>query len=179
MDEVFLRNTGIFSHIIGIVFLAGGLLGTLMLDRWFWSIFESEPAKAQTLAEASRKLSLLTQIGSGLMFLSGFILLFVSRFSTLGQLWLIIKLILFVLMAVVGAVIGARTGRQLRSLMPQWITANAKVSVAPGGTTAPLNTAKEQVHTDLTKVKSLQLVYHLSLNIMFALAIFLGVYKIG
>jgi hypothetical protein len=179
MDELFWRNLGIFLHLIGIVFLSAGLVGTIVLDNWFWRVLNSEPVKAQTIVEASQKLNLLTQIGSGLMLISGLQLLFLSRFNYTAQLWMILKLILFVLLAVNGAVVGGRALKKIQSLMPQWVAANTKIAVAPGGTTAPLNTSKETVYDELVGTKRTMVTYHYSENLMFVATIILGVFKIG
>lgn len=177
--DIIVRNIGLFLHIIGIVALAGGSIGTYILDSWFWKIYDTEPEKAFVVAQASQKLPFLTQVGSGLMFLSGFILLFYYQFSIVGQLWMILKLILFVLMAVNGAVVAGRTGKQIRQLMPQWIALNSKVAVAPKGITAPLTGDKEQLRTELLSAKNKMNFFHISENAMFLITIFLGVFRIG
>lgn len=181
MDAQFWRNVGILFHVIGIMCLSTGVIGTVLLDLNIWKNLNSNPQASESTAQINRSFSIITQVGSGLMFVSGVILLAATDWLYLGKIWLIIKLVLYVLLALNGAIVGGRAGKQLRALLPQWVEVynQAGVMAASGGRTQPLTTSKPQLQESLQKVRQRLMIFHIAEITMFLVAVFLGVFKLG
>jgi uncharacterized membrane protein len=182
MDAGFWRNVGLLLHVIGIVALSGGSIGGTVTDLVFWRTYQKAPVESKALAALSVKLGVVAEIGSMSMILSGLVLLFADSWVWWGQIWLTLKLVLFVLLALNGALVASPAGRALNKLMEQWVVVNGgapvAASVSPGGTATMTATAtREWVETELNRLHQRLRYFHVSETAGFLAILVLAVFK--
>lgn len=154
----YLLSTGIFIHIIGITLIAGGSIGGLVLETHIWKVIHQSPEKVSVLGPLMPKFPVVIQIGTLLMFISGFMMLAALGWTVAGQWWFIIKMALVVALILNGILIAKPTGKRLLILVPQLIHGEA-------------------VQMELKMVRRKMILFHISELAMLALVYLLGVFQ--
>jgi hypothetical protein len=174
MDAQTWRNLGLLLHIIGIVTLSSGAVGGVIVNRMLWAAVQRAPEQAKALARVNVNFGWSARIGSGIMLLSGLVLLAASNWVYWGQFWLWIKLGLFVLLLVNGALVAEPAEKKLDSLLEQSAATSSPVRTGGGNVALAENTG---VEAGLAAVRQRLNFFHISENIMFLLVLVLGVFK--
>lgn len=153
-----LLSIGIFIHVIGITLIAGGSVGGLVLETHIWKVIHQSPEKVAVLGPLMSKFPGVIQIGTLLMFISGFMMLDALGWTVAGQWWFIIKMAFVVALILNGVLIAKPTGARLRVLVPQLIQGKT-------------------VQADLKIVRRKMILFHISELTLLALVYLLGVFQ--
>lgn len=154
----YLFPTALFIHIVGITLIAGGSIGGLILETHIWKIIHQSPEKVSVLGPLMPKFPVIIQVGTLLMFISGFMLLDALGWTVAGQWWFIIKMVFVVALISNGMLVAKPTGEKLRILVPQLI--NGK-----------------PVQAELKMVRRKMIWFHISELAMLLLVYLLGVFQ--
>jgi len=84
----------LLAHIMGLTLAAGTTVIGFIVNRRFWKFYGSDKVKALTLMELGTRFPRVIGIGIGLLLLSGFCIMYLSKGAFAGQLWLRIKIVL-------------------------------------------------------------------------------------
>ncbi len=106
----------IVLHILSLVVLSGGALGSIITDRSFWANLGKNNQHAAAIAKLSGLLAGMAQIGSILSLITGLSLLALSKWVYIGHLWMQIKLALFVLLFLNGFLVAKPIAAKLKEL---------------------------------------------------------------
>lgn len=106
----------IVLHILSLVILSGGALGSIITDRAFWSNLGKNNQHAAAIARLSGTLANMAQIGSILSLVTGLGLLALSKWVYIGQVWMQIKLGLYILLFLNGSLVAKPTAAKLKAL---------------------------------------------------------------
>jgi len=101
-------RTGLFFHIIGIFLIAGGLVGTILTESVFWKYVGQGSEKAKAMVPLLLLFPRVIISGAILMLITGLLMLYGVHWVFLGQTWLTLKLILFILLILNGRLVGKR-----------------------------------------------------------------------
>jgi hypothetical protein len=93
-----LHQTGFLFHIFGILLLAGGSIGGIIVERFFWQQAHKAPEKCEVLLPLLKRLPVLTLAGSLVILLSGLLMLKSLDWMIWGQLWFYTKITLYTLL---------------------------------------------------------------------------------
>lgn len=111
--------TGLFIHIVGITCIAGGSVGGLVLESYLWKHLRESPEKAPVLGPLMPRYPVIIQAGTGLMLLSGLMMLAALGWATAEQGWFIVKMALVVALVLNGMLVAKPNGHRLRMLIPR------------------------------------------------------------
>jgi hypothetical protein len=146
-------HTGILLHIIGIMLIGGGSIGSLFVENAFWKKAKQSPNEALLLAPLMQQLPIVIIVGSVLMLASGLLLLYVANWAYIYQPWLLIKLVLYIILMLNGALVAKPLGAQIARM----------VATYP---------AHSQLHSLQKKMTRFHLVQFTLLLAVFVLAVF-------
>jgi|GEM_PF-1871750 len=184
MDSQFWAHLGIFLHIVGIVPLSAGAIGTIITDNAVWSNLKSSPTQAAAAARMGKRFSLFAQGGLFILLLSGILLLAARNWFYLGEVWLIIKLVLFGLMLLNGVLVARSTTNLLLELLPNWLAVNgATPSLIVASAVQRGQPLPEPKYNRVTlelmfeQVRRRFELFYISQNIMFAVVLVLATFK--
>src|SRR5438874_2151811 len=76
---------GLLFHIIGIILIAGGAIGNLVVEKLFWKSLNQPALKFQTLAVVLARFPKIILTGSMLMLASGVLMLYGINWEFIGQ----------------------------------------------------------------------------------------------
>lgn len=124
MESTFFYSLGLFLHMVGLFFIAGGALGAIVAERLLWQqVHRHKLSLATALLPLLRQFPVVIQAGSLLMLLSGLLMLQQVEWSYWGQFWLMGKLVLYVLLLLNGLLVAKPLGGQVaKTLMQQSAT---------------------------------------------------------
>lgn len=106
-------------HITGLTLAAGTTLVGFLVNRRFWKFYTADRMKALTVMELGARLPAVIGIGMGLLLLSGFFLMFLTKGVFAEQIWFRIKGILVILV-----IANSFVARSLTKRMKTLIAAN-------------------------------------------------------
>jgi len=153
-----LFSIGLFIHIIGITFIAGGSLGGLVLENQIWKSLPTSPEKVRVLGPLMPKYPVIIQAGTLLMLVSGLVMLGALGWSIASQGWFIAKMLLVVALVLNGLLVAKPNGIKLRALIPRLMKG-------------------EPVTLEIAKVKRTMTLFHLSEMTMLLLVYLLAVFR--
>jgi hypothetical protein len=114
MQSASFYSLGLLLHIVGLFLIAGGSVGSLVVERLLWQhVGQGKIGLASGLLPLLRQLPVVIQIGSFSMPLSGLLMLQQVQWSYWGQLWLTGKLMLYVLLVLNGILVAKPAGERL------------------------------------------------------------------
>jgi hypothetical protein len=91
---------------IGIFFIAGGSIGSIITESLFWKSIRVDLRKAKGIAPLLVKFPPVIIIGALLMLVSGLLMLYSINWAFWGQTWFTIKLLLFISLVLNGRLMG-------------------------------------------------------------------------
>lgn len=106
----------LLAHITGLTLAAGTTLTGFLVNRRFWKLYGTDRAKALTLMELGARFPRVIGIGIGLLLLSGFYMVHLSRGAYGQQLWLRIKIVL-VLVAIVNSFVAKGLEKRVKAMI--------------------------------------------------------------
>jgi len=106
----------LLAHITGLTLAAGTTLTSFLVNRRFWKLYGTDRAKALTLVELGARFPRVIGIGIGLLLLSGFYMMYLSRGAYGGQLWFRIKIAL-VLLAIANSFVAKALGKRVNAMI--------------------------------------------------------------
>ncbi len=182
MSAQFWYDLGLLLHIVGISLLGGGTFGQFFTDRAIWSSYKTAPNQAMTAARLGERMVILSQVGPGLLLISGLLLLAARDWAYFGQFWLTVKLGLFFLMFLNGILVAGPTGKKLLVELANWQVANGATpskmaAMISGGYLPQQNYSRAEVEVGLLKVRQRLSYFHLSENTMLAVVLVLATFK--
>ena len=113
------RDSALFLHIISLIILSGGAVGTLIMELTLWDVALTNTKVAGILAKAYSRFPLFATGGALLLLVSGINLLASSGWAFWGQSWLTVKLMLFVFLFVHPIFTVKPAGARLGKLLQQ------------------------------------------------------------
>ncbi len=184
MDSQFWLHLGIFLHIVGIVALSAGSVGTLVTDNALWSNLKSSPSQAAAAGRMGLRFSLFAQIGLAILLLSGILLLVSRNWFYLGEIWLIIKLALFALMLLNGIFVSRPANDLLMELLPNWLAVNGATpslivasAVLQGKSLPEPKYNRAELDSMFLQLRKRLELFYVSQNIMFGIVLILATFK--
>lgn len=96
--------------------MAGTTLTGFLINRRFWKFYSTDKAKALTLMELGARFPRVIGIGVGLLLLSGFYMVFLTKGVYGGQLWFRIKIAL-VLVVIINGFIAKALDKRMKAMM--------------------------------------------------------------
>lgn len=106
----------LLAHITGLTLAAGTTVVGFLVNRRFWKFYVADRAKALTVMELGARLPVIIGIGMGLLLLSGFFLMYLTKGVFAEQAWFRIKGIL-VLFAIANSFIARSLDKKMKSLI--------------------------------------------------------------
>lgn len=106
----------LLAHITGLTLMAGTTLTGFLINRRFWKFYSTDKAKALTLMELGARFPRVIGIGVGLLLLSGFYMVFLTKGVYGGQLWFRIKIAL-VLLVIINGFIAKALDKRMKDMM--------------------------------------------------------------
>jgi hypothetical protein len=143
-------------HLIALILMAGTTLIDFVSLRTFWKLFAKQKEKAMVLLETTASFSRLIGIGAATLITTGLLMMFATHGVFGEQLWFRIKFILVLVLVANGLFVGRRQGVQLRKVVQ-----------------ADHQTLPEPVMRIRKKLRR----FHLSQLVIFAVIIFLSIFK--
>lgn len=107
------HQVGLLLHIFGIFCIAGGSIGSVILERRFWKLAYESPNTAKNFLPVLKTYPMIIQVGSLLMILSGLLMLQSLSWMLWGETWFYIKLSLFVLLILNGILVAKPTAGKI------------------------------------------------------------------
>lgn len=107
------HQIGLLLHIFGIFCIAGGSIGSLVLESRFWKLAYTSPGEAKIFLPVLKTYPMIIQIGSLLMIVSGVLMLQSLNWIFWGQSWFYIKLSLFILLVLNGLLVAKPTAGKI------------------------------------------------------------------
>lgn len=105
------------AHLVSLTILAGGGVGSIVLQTALNAAVRRSAAEASALAGTMLRFALTAQLGAILMALTGVGLLVERQWADWGHTWLMAKLALFVLLVLAGPVIARPAGASLQQAL--------------------------------------------------------------
>lgn len=102
-------------HITGLTLAAGTTFAGYLVNRRFWKFYLADRAKALTVMELGARFPMIIGIGMGLLLLSGFYMMYLTKGIFAEQLWFRIKGVL-VLIAIANSFVAKALEKKVRSL---------------------------------------------------------------
>jgi uncharacterized membrane protein SirB2 len=106
----------LLAHITGLTLAAGTTVAGFLVDRRFWKFYNTDRAKALTLMELGARFPRLIGIGIGLLLLSGFYMMYLTKGAYGGQAWFRIKIVL-VLAAIANGFVAKALGKRVSAMV--------------------------------------------------------------
>ncbi|MCF6406838.1 hypothetical protein L3C95_28325 [Chitinophaga filiformis] len=103
-------------HITGLTLAAGTTFISYLMNRRFWKFYVTDKAKALTVMELGARLPMIIGIGMGLLLLSGFSLMYLTKGVFAEQLWFRIKIVL-VLIGIGAGFVGKSLGNRMNAMV--------------------------------------------------------------
>jgi uncharacterized membrane protein SirB2 len=104
----------LLAHIMGLTLAAGTTVIGFLVNRRFWKLYGTDKTKALILMELGKPFRRVIGIGIGLLLLSGFYIVYLSKGVFAGQLWLRIKLVL-VLVVIVNSFVAKALEKRVKA----------------------------------------------------------------
>lgn len=104
-----IHQIGIFVHVIGILLIGGGVVGTFFVQRLFWGSVNTAPDAAKRFLQLLLTFSVIFPIGALLLLLSGVLMLYSVDWGFVGQYWFIVKMAAFLVLFFNGKIVGVPT----------------------------------------------------------------------
>jgi len=108
----------LLTHIIGLTLAAGTTFISFLVNRRFWKFYGTEKAKALTLMELANRFPRVIGIGIGLLLLSGFYMMYLTKGVFAGQLWFRIKIVL-VLLVIANSFVAKALGKRVKVMVAE------------------------------------------------------------
>ncbi|SHN09970.1 hypothetical protein [Chitinophaga sp. CF418] len=106
----------LLMHITGLTLAAGTTFIGYLMNRRFWKFYVTDKAKALTVMELGARLPRIIGIGMGLLVLSGFFMMYLTKGVFAEQLWFRIKVIL-VLLGIGGGFVARSLDKKMNALI--------------------------------------------------------------
>ena len=106
-------KVALLLHMFGLVMIAGGFLGSYIVEQSFWKQVDADISHTGTLLPIMKTLPLIIQVGVLIQVVSGTLLLQSRSWAFWGQAWLSIKLILVALAVANGLLVGKKLGEKI------------------------------------------------------------------
>jgi len=110
-------NFPLLLHLLSLTVISAGLIGSLTNYLAFRKALTTSPAQLPGLGSMFPRFGIVTQIGLGLMILSGIGVMANRGWSDWGQMWLTVKLALIVFLFLNGNLVGRATGQRMGKAM--------------------------------------------------------------
>ena len=104
----------LLMHVTGLTLAAGTTFVVYWMNRRFWKYYVSDRARALTVMELSARLPMIIGIGMGLLVLSGFFMMYLTKGIFAGQLWFKIKIVL-VLLGIGSGFVARSLGKKMKA----------------------------------------------------------------
>ncbi len=111
------RNIALVFHIVSLFILAGGVIGSVIMELTLWKVVTTQPRSAGLLSKAFSRFPMFQTAGGLLMLISGIFLLGSTHWYYWGQSWLTVKLVLYVFLAVHPNLTVKPAGKRLDKLL--------------------------------------------------------------
>ncbi len=125
-----LRNIALLFHIVSLFVLAGGVIGSVIMETTLWKVVTTRPRSAVLLNKAFGRFPMFQTAGGLLMLVSGIFLLGSTHWYYWGQSWLTVKLVLYVFLAVHPNLTVKPSGKRLEKLL-QIASATKNLELGP------------------------------------------------
>lgn len=103
-------------HITGLTLAAGTTVISFVVSRRFWKLYSANKGNVFTLLELGDRFSKVIGIGVGLLLLSGFYMIYLTKGVFAGQLWLRIKLML-VLVVIINSFVSKALEKRVKAMV--------------------------------------------------------------
>lgn len=103
-------------HITGLTLAAGTTVISFVVSRRFWKLYSADKGNVFTLLELGDRFSKVIGIGVGLLLLSGFYMIYLTKGVFAGQLWLRIKLML-VLVVIINSFVSKALEKRVKAMV--------------------------------------------------------------
>jgi len=90
------KDSAILLHIIALIILSGGAIGTIIMELTLWDVALSNTKASAILGKAYSNFPKFATTGALLLLISGINLIAANGWVYWGQSWLTVKLVLFV-----------------------------------------------------------------------------------
>jgi uncharacterized membrane protein SirB2 len=117
MNRLYLLQSVLTLHLIGLVIMAGTTIVDYLTFKTFWKLFEQEKEKSRSLLQIMSRFSRLIGIGAAVLILTGLGMMVITGGVFGEQGWFRIKFALVILLVLNGVFIGRRQGSRLRKLI--------------------------------------------------------------
>jgi len=117
MNRLYLLQSVLTLHLIGLVIMAGTTIVDYVTFKTFWNLFEQEKEKSRSLLQVMSRFSRLIGIGAAVLILTGLGMMVITGGVFGEQWWFRIKFALVILLVLNGVFIGRRQGSRLRKLI--------------------------------------------------------------
>jgi len=107
------HSTTLFLHMIGIIMIAGGFLGAIVVERQFWKLVDADITKSGALLPMMKTFPIIIQMGVLVQIISGIGMLHSRAWCFWGQNWLYIKIVLVIVAVLNGILVGKKIGGKI------------------------------------------------------------------
>jgi uncharacterized membrane protein SirB2 len=106
----------LLAHITGLTLAAGTTVAGFVVNRRFWKFYGADRARALTFMEVGGYFSRIIGIGIGLLLLSGFIMMYLTKGVFAEQLWFRVKGVL-ILIAIANGFVAGRLEKRVKAMV--------------------------------------------------------------
>jgi hypothetical protein len=106
-------------HLLSLTIISAGLLGSVTIYLAFRKALTAAPAQLPGLGSIFPRFAIVTQIGLGLMILSGLAVMASKGWSDWGQTWLTVKFVIIIILFLNGNIVGKATGMRMGKALAQ------------------------------------------------------------